>query len=392
MQPLEFQTVTFNFHDVIILMTALMCLFYGLLLAITNDQKVKSIYFLAAFLFAHTLIPINEVIMWGAEFKFHVRDKFPQIYFIPNLAYYIDTALLFLCIKSLIFKDFKLKKQHLLHLIPLLIYVIFILGDFYSLSAKERNAALWSENFVYSTNYVWLEFLCRLIRVGYICACFLLIIQYKDRLQDTQSNLEKPVNYWLVALIMGFLLVMLSETVLTGVKVVNLYHPIQPGYFFYIGNTVNYLTFALVNLLIFTAIRHFWNFVQVVDHDESDKPQKIEPFINPEMAIDVDKAMKEEKTFMEPDLTLESLADSLSMLPRDLSMLINRHFEINFYEFVNGYRIEEAKRMLIAPEYQKTTITDIYLAVGFNSKSVFYTFFKKFEGMTPSQYRQAKSK
>jgi YesN/AraC family two-component response regulator len=91
---------------------------------------------------------------------------------------------------------------------------------------------------------------------------------------------------------------------------------------------------------------------------------------------------------MDPDITLEKLAESLNILPRDLSSLINRHFGINFYEFINRYRIEEAKQMLTSDNYKATTITEIYLEVGFNSKSVFYTFFKKLEGITPSQYRQ----
>ena len=91
---------------------------------------------------------------------------------------------------------------------------------------------------------------------------------------------------------------------------------------------------------------------------------------------------------MEPDITLDSLAEALNIMPRDLSMLINRHFGINYYEFINRYRIEEAKRMLTSTEYINTTITDIYLRVGFNSKSVFYTFFKKIEGITPTQFRQ----
>ena len=69
-------------------------------------------------------------------------------------------------------------------------------------------------------------------------------------------------------------------------------------------------------------------------------------------------------------------------------MIINRHFGANFYTFINSYRIEKAKMMLKDPDQKDTTITDIYLAVGFNSKSVFYTFFKKLEGMTPTKYRQ----
>ena len=100
-------------------------------------------------------------------------------------------------------------------------------------------------------------------------------------------------------------------------------------------------------------------------------------------------AIRERKIYMEPDITLDTLAESLSIVPRDLSTLVNRHFGVNFYEFINRYRIEEAKRMLMSDEYRSTTITEIYLEVGFNSKSVFYTFFKKLEGITPSQCRQA---
>jgi len=90
---------------------------------------------------------------------------------------------------------------------------------------------------------------------------------------------------------------------------------------------------------------------------------------------------------MEPDITLDRLAEALHVMPRDLSMLINRHFGVNYYEFINRYRIEEAKRLLT--ESKGVTITDIYLTVGFNSKSVFYTFFKKLEGVTPTKYRAA---
>lgn len=170
----------------------------------------------------------------------------------------------------------------------------------------------------------------------------------------------------------------------------NLFESFGNLVFMTIGLTGNYVSFILVNLLVFSAIRHFSVFVQVTE-EEPDKKIIEEPFVNPEMAADVDAAIRKDKTYMEPDITLDTLAESLSIMPRDLSMLINRHFGINFYEFVNKYRIEEAKRMLLAPEHKTTNITDIYLAVGFNSKSVFYTFFKKSEGVTPSKFREAGS-
>jgi AraC-like DNA-binding protein len=388
MQPLEFQTVLFNSHDVILLMTAMQCLFFGALLYFTNNLRAKSTYFLTAFLIAHALIPINELIMWGAEFKTLMRDTWPHIYFIPNLAYFIDGQLLFLCIKSLVFRDFSFKKVDFLHLLPLAVYVIFMWTAFYSHSAAERLAMINDESFVYSAAYVSMEFFSKWVRVFYAVACLVLIIRYKNLLKDKHSNLEKVHISWLTALVIGFLLVMASETLLVGSKIINLFEQYDSSVFMTLGLTGNYLSFALVNLLVFTAIRHFWIFEQVVDEEAVKKPID-ERFVNPEMATEVDGAMRQNKTYMEPDITLDTLAESLSIMPRDLSMLINRHFGINFYEFINRYRIDEAKRMLISPEFKNTTITDIYLAVGFNSKSVFYTFFKKFEGVTPSQYRQS---
>ncbi len=153
-----------------------------------------------------------------------------------------------------------------------------------------------------------------------------------------------------------------------------------------IGLTGYYLSFVLVNLLVFTAVRYFGVFEQVSETVVPKKPVE-ESLLQPAMAAKVDAAIVETKIYMEPDITLDRLAEALNIMPRDLSMLINRHFGVNYYEFINRYRIEEAKRMLA--ESKGASITDIYLAVGFNSKSVFYTFFKKLEGVTPTAYRAA---
>lgn len=387
MKPFEFQTVIFNSHDVILLMTAMQCLFFGALLYITNTHRIKSTLFLAGFLFAHALIPANELMMWGAEFKFQVRQAWPSLYFIPELAYYLDGPLLFLCIKSLVFKDFSLKRFDLAHLLPLLAFIIFMISMFYSQPYEQRLQMIWTESFVYSPGYVSMELFSKIVRVFYAIACFLLIYKYKNKLKDSYSTIEKVHINWLNALVVGFMVIMLSEMVLLIAKVINLFESIELGVFMYLGLTGNYVSFILVNLLVFTAIRYFSIFEQVIDEEPAKKPID-DQFVNPEMADEVDAAMLKSKAYMEPDITLDKLAESLSIIPRDLSMLINRHFGINFYEFINKYRIEEAKKMLASPEHKNTTITDIYLAVGFNSKSVFYTFFKKFEGVTPSKFRQ----
>ena len=393
MGPLEFQTVLFNFHDVILLLTAMQCLFFGVLLCVTNAHRIKSTYFLAAFLFAHALIPVNELMMWGAEFKLVARQLWPQGYFIIEGAYFLDGPLLYLCIKSLVFRDFALRKVDLLHLLPAIAFAVFMATVFYSHSVEQRLEMIADDSFVYSTGFISVEFLSKWVRVFYAAASILLISRYKNLLKETQSNMEKVHIIWLKGLVIGFLVVMSTETILVGAKYVSVFiqFEVWKGWLFQtLGLTGYYLSFALVNLLVFTAIRHFWLFEPVADEELSKKPID-EELLNPEMASEVDTAIRKEKTYMEPDITLDTLAESLAMMPRDLSMLINRHFGVNFYEFVNRYRIEEAKLMLVAPETKDTTITDIYLAVGFNSKSVFYTFFKKFEGVTPTQFRQSVS-
>lgn len=385
MGTLAFKDVLFNFHDVILLMTAMQCLLFALLLFFTNNSHNKSSFFLAAFLFAHALIPINELMMWGAEFKVQARTAWPNLYFVPGAAYYLDGALLFLCIKSLVFRDFSLALRDLLHLVPFVAYGLFMGLAFYIHPTAVRLEMLTTESFVYSTSYVSMEFLSTVLRDCYAIACFILLSRYYDLLQDKHSNMEKAHFFWLRALVVGFLIVMLSETILAATKLVSLEHEIYSK----IGLTGYYTTFILVNLLVFTAIRYFGMFEQVSNEEPRTKPVD-EEVVNPEVAARIDRLIRDQQIYMEPDITLDKLADALEFMPRDLSMLINRHFGINFYEFINRYRIDEAKIMLADPGRADTTITNIYLAVGFNSKSVFYTFFKKFEGMTPTKYRQSR--
>ncbi len=388
MSPFEFQSVLFNSHDVILIMTAMQCLFFGSMLFITNNQRVKYILFLTGFLFAHALIPINELIMWADTFKFQVRQYWMFLYFWPYLAYFVDAVLLLFCIEALVFKNFHLKKRDLLHLLPLAMFMVFLALTFFGHTQQQRIDLIYSESFVYSASFVSLELFSKILRVCYVIACLVLISRYQKRLQDTESNFEQSHVNWLKFLVVGFLIVMTSEVILVGSKVLNYYITVSPETFSIIGLTGNYITFFLVNFLVFTAVRNF-TIIKKVEDKAPAKNSAEDQFVNPEMANDIKLAMHNSKFYMDPDITLEKLADSLSILPRDLSMLINRHFGINFYEFINQYRIEEAKRMLADSHHKQTTITDIYLAVGFNSKSVFYTFFKKSEGMTPSQYRKA---
>lgn len=98
------------------------------------------------------------------------------------------------------------------------------------------------------------------------------------------------------------------------------------------------------------------------------------------------KLMVDDKIYLEPSLTIHSLAGQLNTNNKYLSQLINNEFNKSFVVFVNEYRIEEAKRLLLDKDSRHLSIEGIGYEAGFQSKSTFNTAFKKFTGDTPSSF------
>ena len=93
--------------------------------------------------------------------------------------------------------------------------------------------------------------------------------------------------------------------------------------------------------------------------------------------------------YLNPDLTLPQLATEIGISTHLLSQVINEQFKLNFFDFVNQYRVETFKERIVNPEYGRFSILGIAFECGFNSKSAFNRIFKKYTGLTPSQYKEA---
>ncbi len=384
--------IVFNFHDVVLLMTAMLCVFFSIFIYATKKSKSDS--YLCAFLLVLAFIPIHELILWGASFKITVRDNYPSLYFITGFAYYVDTVLLYFYVRSLTFEDFSLKIPDAKHLIPLLIFISYLLMYFYSLPFIERIAIINDESFVYSPTYMTIDLLCKLTRIFYCVMCIIAIQSYLNILESTQSRVEKFNITWLRFLVVGFLIVTLIEVILSSTKVFfTLTHERYwegMGIFEMLGLTGYYTLFLFVNLLVFSSIRLFTSFSKVKLEDSA-KLSNDDTNIGEQYVEQIKLDMSQEKHYLIPDITLDMLANELKIPAKNLSITLNRQFNKNFYEFINDYRIEEAKLLLAATENKDKTITEIYLEVGFNSKSVFNTFFKQVVEMTPSQFRKIPS-
>ncbi|AQX09312.1 AraC family transcriptional regulator [Elizabethkingia ursingii] len=98
-----------------------------------------------------------------------------------------------------------------------------------------------------------------------------------------------------------------------------------------------------------------------------------------------------QKPYLEGDLNLLKLSELIGISTHQLSYLLNNGFNENFFQFVNKYRVQHAKELLISDSYNKLSVLGIAFDSGFNSKTAFNTFFKKTVGVTPSEFRKNQS-
>lgn len=117
-------------------------------------------------------------------------------------------------------------------------------------------------------------------------------------------------------------------------------------------------------------------------HKASVSDEKTDEIINRILA-----AMELEKLYQETELTLQEMAEKVQAPAYQVSQAINEKLNKSFYDLINSYRVEEAKRLLHSPDSKNFTILSVGFEAGFNSKTTFNTVFKKFTGLTPSEFR-----
>lgn len=155
--------------------------------------------------------------------------------------------------------------------------------------------------------------------------------------------------------------------------------------FFYFTELIflvfGFFYFALKNYPGFPGVSISNKKHSLTAHPDPTAPTEISLLIN---------ATKEKELYKQHDMSRATLTDHTGISINRISELINKHFGVNFPEWVNTYRIEEAKSMLHSEVFEGS-IKEVYFDVGFNSKSAFNKAFKKHTGLTPTAFRQSKT-
>ena len=281
-----------------------------------------------------------------------------------------------------------------MHLLPF--FVLFIVSEIqYILLGRVEQEVLLRrildrnipDGLYWSSGLIFCQFFI------YIAACFRLIARYKKIASDHFSDQEKINISWLTSTVMFFTLCM-------ALAALNGFSGLTPfsKYYFLILNALVFLIIIFISSVLMKALK----FPEIFSVLTEDHPQ---PKTGPaessryqgsvlsdderqRMIENLNLHMRTRRPWLEPELSLDQLASQMAIKPKMLSQLINETLKQNFFDFVNRYRIEEAKRLLANPADKKITVLEILYEVGFNSKSSFNTLFKKYTGLTPSEFKK----
>jgi AraC-like DNA-binding protein len=105
--------------------------------------------------------------------------------------------------------------------------------------------------------------------------------------------------------------------------------------------------------------------------------------------LELIRYMEDEKPYLNPELNIGDLANSIGVHSHQLSKLINNQLGKNFFEFVNDFRVQEFKRNVTDPKNRHISILGVAMDSGFNSKATFNRIFKNSTGQTPSQFKES---
>ena len=309
-------------------------------------------------------------------------------------------------------------RRSLVHFIPFVVYVVFLMATFYFQPAEEKIKFL-TENLAGKSQWYNVFLLARSLHFFiYLIFSLRLLRTYSRRIRNEYSSIERINLHWLRNLVAAMWLWWAIQLVVhigmllgfPGLRSLNI--------------IVGLLGTLWMYLLAYIAIMKADTFVHVFSAQELPAQESVaqkqsvplatngvftdfgahngvlaserhtaeigalreEPQEGIALREHLQHFMEKQKPYLDSQLTLQKLA-TLSDIPAyRISDILNKHIGVNFFDFVNRYRVEEWKRQIMDAS-PSTTIQEVAFQSGFNSKSSFNAAFKKHTGQTPSEYR-----
>ncbi len=243
----------------------------------------------------------------------------------------------------------------------------------YSLVLLVITISVFGVLFPYKENPVlWRGIIYCFINIQWFIFIVLSIYESRQIFGKSATN-RNEISYhetWILSVIIGVSIIWLSYTL--------------AKYTSYISGS---LAFSFSFYISFLLLYYMKNKTLISVNNKEKYINKIDEKLVKEIQEQINILFETRKIYTNPDLTLSILAKELNIRPQLLSQFINDNLNKSFTQFINEYRIDEAKRLL--KESTQFKIDAVGFESGFNSSSTFYSSFKKITGTTPSNYQKS---
>ncbi|KPM47426.1 helix-turn-helix domain-containing protein [Jiulongibacter sediminis] len=329
-------------------------------------------------------------------------QAFPKILFLSDFVLFLYGPIYYFYLRQLLFQAKSLPSRWYLHFIPFLIQLLIYLPFFLS-SDKSMLDSIMNQEDTMVIIFLVTGFAGLLWNI-YYWNLFRRSIQLYREEHQTNFSFEQNLNYLNTVLIIQFVCLFLWVVFFLVFGLSQLFDietvTLQENSIDFIWLAFSVITYFLGyfairqpetfkaeprNISIFDDILETPLSQKMVntgnEKAEEEQKQNLLPTIEA-----LEKNLEDNKPFHNPKLSLSELAQQINVPPHQLSKAINEHYGKNFFELINGYRIEEFKTLAGNPKYHHLTLLALAYEVGFNSKTAFNRSFKKTTGQTPKEY------
>lgn len=334
------------------------------------------------------------------------------LFYFPFQHLFFIGPVIFFYVQSLLNPTFRFSKNHWLHLLPGIVYLLFcmvifvtdklLLHQYYFLaSQQDPDFDLWYQLAGFTSMVLYF-----LVSLRYYNL-------YRTIIMQAISYAEVVMFRWVKKFLLAFLLMLVLRLLFFIAGLLPVFSSLA-----YVGPWWEYFSFAII--FYYIAITGYSNTVvaklpfklhlmgnkKVLLLTESNNENDSPVFEEAEIVNDNDTReigdsnlrnewklkilhlVEHEKAYQDAELSLVQMAKQLKTNPTILSKVINQGFGKNFNDFVNHYRIEAVKEKLQAGEQKTQTLLGIAYDCGFNSKATFNRAFKKATGTSPKEWME----
>ena len=365
--------MSFGFHDILCLIAVTQLALFSLFLATQKNRNPLSNRLLALFLFSKSLVIVNHLFV-----RLEIRN--PDLFFILVPFAFLWGPSLYLYIKSRVHDNFRLSGRDAVHLIPFFLVWTYFTYIYHLRSSSSKSQIITSVMSEITMPQIIIVATIHLLIFLYMIGAVRILLAYRAFLNSTLEQSGKKNLSWLRFVLFGFILIW-------SIDVGRFFLAIFAEPELFLCSLTLILLFIFANIVVYQGLRT----PEVFQENGEKKKYLNSPLTEQEKQEYLErlyKYMEQEKPYLNPSLTLDKLSRRLAIPSRYLSQIINESLGINFFNFVNSYRIEEAKNLFLDTSNGHRSILDLLYDAGFNTKSVFNRAFKKYTGMTPSEFKR----